>query len=105
MLLRRELSDDEDNDDDVDDDDELEIVGGEAGSSEPEVEGFMWNDTLYHREKLSNRVFASERDADGNRVQVGTWDPEQKVVVVGARDEDMAGVCPGLYPYKVEADD
>ena len=66
------------------------------------VEGIVYNSTMYLLDKRSNIVYSGVRDEEGNLVKVGSWDPNEKTVVV---DSTLTGTAPQLYPFQVDSAD
>ncbi len=66
------------------------------------VEGIVYNSTMYLLDKRSNIVYSGVRDEEGNLVRVGSWDPNEKTVVV---DSTLTGTAPQLYPFQVDSAD
>ena len=79
-------------DDDNEEEEEEELV----------VEGIVYNDTMYLLDKRQNVVYSGIRDDDGNLVRIGSWNADDKTVIV---DTTTAGTAPQLYPFPVDTAD
>ena len=82
----------DDNDNEEEEEEEEELV----------VEGIVYNDTMYLLDKRQNVVYSGIRDDDGNLVRIGSWNADDKTVIV---DTTTAGTAPQLYPFPVDTAD